>query len=486
MLASGALGQELIREHVGPATGGEFGRALVALADLDGDGVREYAVSDPGWIESSQTQAHAGTVDVFSGATGATLFTIQGSGSGSFGRELCDAGDADGDGTSDLLVGDPLFDDPSQPFYGEGVIRAYSGRDGALIRELFGASDGRLLGRFVAALDDVDGDGVPDIFVDGEPTDDVPPRTHAAISGTSAAVLYEVPGGDLYVVGSDRDGDGLRDILAVTIWDLFAFSGASGLEIDYLQLRTGVPDGFHLTVFAEGGDLDGDGAKEVFLGIADGGWWGCERSGFGVVSFESGGWERGSNGWWTDVLPDIDGDGIDDYVTSDDTWCEDSWWTVCSGRTSEVLYRGVDVGGDSSFRPIRSVGDLDGDGRADFARAHSRYTDSSGVQRGIVRVHAGNDLWLWAKNRDPSPFEDVTLTARGVPAGNLVGIAAVDYSGTPLFLWLALGPADATEALVLSGTVPWGLSGNTATFQAFAIGRTGRVVDSARETIVFE
>jgi hypothetical protein len=55
-----------------------------------------------------------------------------------------------------------------------------------------------------------------------------------------------------------------------------------------------------------------------------------------------------------------------------------------------------------------------------------------------------------------------------------------------MFQFLAFGPADATEALLLSDTVPPGLSGLTATFQSFAIGRTGRVVDSGRESLVFE
>lgn len=484
-----ALAQELIREHLGPVSGGAFGTAIAPLPDLDGDGVTEYAVSDPGG------GFHTGTVDVFSGGTGATLFTIQGSGTGTFGVAIGDAGDVDGDGISDLLVGDPSFDDPNQTFMMEGAVRTYSGKDGTLMREWFGSGDSSRAGNIVASLDDVDGDGVPDMLVSEGSTWTNPPKA-VAISGNSDAVLYEVVdeygvtirAGD-FVIGSDRDGDGLRDILILDRCTLlYSCSGASGAAIDWENTHSGCGSGQggHAHV-AEVGDLDGDGKREFLVSINPGAFGGCYRGILELLSFESGIWgSRSSNGYWVDVLPDSDGDGVDDYVASDKDACE-SGLTVFSGRSGETLFQG----GATAFswnesRPVRSVGDLDGDGLSDFIRAASGFTDTGGVQRGIVRVYSGNDLWLSIDNPDPYPFEGVTLTTRGVPSGNLVGLAAVEFNGTPIFAWIGFGPADATEALIVSGTVPWGLTGNTATFQSFAIGRSGRVIDSAKATIVFQ
>lgn len=56
----------------GDAPGAQFGAALAAVADLDGDGARELAIGAP------QSGRGAGEVRIVSGRTGATLFTLRG------------------------------------------------------------------------------------------------------------------------------------------------------------------------------------------------------------------------------------------------------------------------------------------------------------------------------------------------------------------------------------------------------------------------
>lgn len=100
-LSSGATGAE-IRHHDNPlgASGVNFGFSSSALGDQTGDGVEDYAISDPG----------AARVHLFNGATGSLVGTIAtpGSSTDDFGMDLATTEDRDGDGKRDLWVGAPL------------------------------------------------------------------------------------------------------------------------------------------------------------------------------------------------------------------------------------------------------------------------------------------------------------------------------------------------------------------------------------------
>jgi hypothetical protein len=487
-----ARGQALVRTHDGPASGGIFGLNLAVLADLDCDGVREYAVADPG------NGLHAGTVDVFAGAAGGLRFTLQGSGSGSFGFTIDDAGDVDGDGTPDVLVGDPYFDDPNQAYVEEGAVRTYSGADGGLISEYFGDSDECRLGSHLAGLGDVNADRIPDILVgmDVSGPGGVSDVRARALSGSDHSLLYSVDVTEVvsFRMGVDRDGDGIRDFLVANESVLRSCSGASGGTIVEMPGAGGI-------AVTEIGDLDGDGQPDVLESdswtdddnyYSDGGGYGGGGHGGGsnhwtvyVQSLATGttvrsheGGEQILFGSSIDALPDLDGDGIDDYIFSGARVA-----VVVSGRSGEALYSFDGL--ESYFTPVRAAGDLNGDGLADLLLGDPGVADASGLLRGAVRIHSGNDFWLDADPNVVAEGDVASLTSRGVPAGSLIGVAVVDVSGTPMFQFLTFGSADATEALILEGTVPPGLSGLTATFLSFAIGRGRHVVDSASETITF-
>src|SRR4029078_9333570 len=91
--ASGATAQSLIRHVSGGAAGEQLGSSVAIVPDVDGDALADFASSSP-------TGAGGfGIVRVFSGSTGALLWSAQGPAADSqFGCSLAGLRDVDGDG----------------------------------------------------------------------------------------------------------------------------------------------------------------------------------------------------------------------------------------------------------------------------------------------------------------------------------------------------------------------------------------------------
>ena len=134
-----------------------FGHSVAGIGDVNGDGVADIAVGAP--RAPVLGRGNAGKVFVLSGRDGRLLYNLEGPSAGSsFGHALAGAGDMDGDGVSDLLVGAPGFNANA------GAVFVFSGRDGKKLYE-FSGSPREELGYSVAAGGDINGDGRPDILV---------------------------------------------------------------------------------------------------------------------------------------------------------------------------------------------------------------------------------------------------------------------------------------------------------------------------------
>jgi len=90
-----------LRTHTG-TTGEKMGYAVASVADADYDARPDYAVGSPDFAYSSFER---GIVRVFSGAAGGSFGSMTGSIGSSFGRAVSSAGDLNGDGFEDLIVG---------------------------------------------------------------------------------------------------------------------------------------------------------------------------------------------------------------------------------------------------------------------------------------------------------------------------------------------------------------------------------------------
>ncbi len=239
-----------------------FGSALAPLGDLDDDGTCDLAVGAPGtgsgfgntsgevWVlflEPDGTLADSQRINSSEGGFVGTL--VQGD---VFGASLAALGDLDGDGVGDLAVGAPFFN----PFDDdEGAVWVlYLNPDGTVhANHRISAAEGGFAGeldfddRFgsaLAALGDLDGDGIVDLAV-GAPSDD----------DGAAPDQLEIQRGAMWLLFLNADGRvGSHAKISATEGGL----GAGRLD------RW---DGFG-SAAALLGDLDGDGIRDLAVGAA--------------------------------------------------------------------------------------------------------------------------------------------------------------------------------------------------------------------------
>ncbi|WP_035611475.1 FG-GAP-like repeat-containing protein [Haloferula sp. BvORR071] len=246
-----------------------FGTTLAAL-DADGDGVLDLAVGAPGYAGS--IGASAGTVRVFSGATGALISAGFGTVGSQYGVSLANAGDQNGDGKEDLFVGASTYVNGSF----RGAVFIQSGADGSTLQTLQDNVTFSMFGTSVAAVGDVDGDGKPDLAT-GTPS-------YRPTGGTFVGRVVLVRSSDYTPVAQligttpsgrmgnnlasagDANGDGISDLLVGSL------NGGTALLVSGADLTTildlsvsGLPASQSINV---GGalDFDDDGVQDYLIG----------------------------------------------------------------------------------------------------------------------------------------------------------------------------------------------------------------------------
>jgi len=219
------------RRYEGEIEESSFGHNMKNAQDVDGDGVDDIIIGAPRAEVGGRVEA--GQVYVFSGMTGRRILRIDGRGLSDLLGYACDGtGDVDGDGRGDIVVGAPFANDANVDRVGQSYV--FSGADGHVIYSYDGIHTHSTMGLSVCRADDVNEDGVPDFWV-GSAHDECLP-------------VYAVKGQLFLKSGADGS-------------TLYAHLG--GPDTDFGDIH-GV--GFTTDII---GDIDGDGLSDYVSGAVD-------------------------------------------------------------------------------------------------------------------------------------------------------------------------------------------------------------------------
>ncbi len=281
--------------------GAKLGSSVASAGDVNGDGYSDVIVGAPGYLGNGRAFVwHGGAsgFPVFNGnptnASGSIPSGVSGSEQG---YSVASAGDVDGDGYADLVTGAPSFGAGGRVF-----VRRGSSSGVTTAGEWFanGPAGGRL-GHSVAGAGDVNGDGFGDVVL-GAPNADAGTTDDGQIlvflgSATGLGATGSVANADFVAQGSnasanlgqavasagDVNGDGLSDVLAgapdyTNGFDLlgraFLYQGSATVGTDHVLplvwSPVGIDDGDHFGAALAGvGDVNGDGYGDVAVGMPD-------------------------------------------------------------------------------------------------------------------------------------------------------------------------------------------------------------------------
>jgi len=365
----------IVREWDGEAAGDQFGWIARNIGDVDGDGAPDFVTSAP---TKDIGGADAGRVYVYSSKSGRLLWTVDGRPGDQLGVGIEAAGDANHDGIPDVVASAP----------GAGKAYILSGKDGKVLVTMTAESSSDNFGRHVSGAGDVNGDGFADVIV-GAPDNNQHRGAAYVYSGRDGALLLKLAGeregdqfgsavtgftgkhGTILVAGAPHAGP--KHTGRIYVYRALDPHPAFTFDADENGQALGA------MFVSIPGDMNGDGFPDVYASD-----WSdnSKAPGAGKVYVQSGkdgrrlftftGQTAGEGfGTSASVAGDLDGDGYADLIVG-------SWQyagaalsggraSLFSGRNGALLKTWTcRTPGDTFGFDAVAMGDIDGDGTVDL------------------------------------------------------------------------------------------------------------------------
>lgn len=420
----------------GGAAGDNFGYSASECGDINNDGISDFVIGE---INSDQNGTNSGRAYVFiNSLTGTDLedLVITGGGTGDeLGNNVSDAGDVNGDGFDDVIVGVQNYNGAAGRayiYFGGGTM------DNVPDVTLNGVTAGDRFGT-TSGAGDVNGDGFDDVIVGahGYSGGSYHGRAYIFYGGSSMNSTVDVllPGAsanDRFGFSVSKAGDVNSDGFADVIVGAYGYSGGSNTgrasifyggnpmnssaDVTITGPSSGEEFGYSVS---GGGDFNGDGYSDVIVGSPN---FGGDHTGKATIFFGGNPMNSGSDGILTGAsggdyfgysvsdAGDVNGDGFSDVISGAFGYNSGIgrayiyYGGISMNTTSDVSLTGI-TENDYLGYAVSSAGDVNADGYSDVIAGTIgynglEYKGRTYVYFGGISMNNVSDVFMTGEGND--------------------------------------------------------------------------------------
>jgi hypothetical protein len=450
--------------------GSNFGNSIATAGDVNADGYADVIIGasgyDNGQADEGRSFAYYGSATGLSASPSWTAESDRDS--ALFGYSLHTAGDVNGDGYADVIVGAPGYTglQPGSHEEAEGAVFVYHGSASGLSSAASWMDESDRwhggLGAAVSTAGDVNGDGYADVII-GAPSYD--PGSHdphgrifayyGSASGLSPQPVWIVDGdqssagfGGSVGTAGDVNGDGYSDVVV----GVPNHNGGDGRAIAFYGSSTGlgptpnwiVDNNRDFAVFGlsvgTAGDVNGDGYADVIVGapyyrgdlVGEGRAFVYHGSASGLSQVAN--WIVEGNqvsayfGYSVGTAGDTNGDGYADVIVAASAFDNDQadegrayvYLGSAGGLSTSATWTVETNQASAQLTDVAAAGDVDGNGYSDVLVATPNYDDGlTNVGRAFLYVGSPAGLsasaaWMAESNQASAQLGSSAATAGDV------------------------------------------------------------------------